>query len=310
MPTRLDGERPPPTQRSERIAHSNALRLHRCTITGCGKEFKLKAHLARHLATAHGLAIRAGSPRPVMKTRAAFCLVTTSLTRISRRLCSDILRPHHAARSPFTPINTAAIKQECQLRLEKLKYDPKITPRAKMSVEPVLSRLGIDTSQEKPALLHRPEGGPKQPAKIFFPPLSPSKQKPLDVINKSPNSGPSIMKKRGYEQTNGIDGVPAKRPNMGVMRQAAMAMRPQIRANMLNNSMNGRGKLLPKNLRMHMISWIDAPDDVYFIATAATKKLRRQLANQEFKRAARNPWRSLPVKPALAGGDTDIVVLD
>ena len=78
------------------------------------QEFKLKAHLARHLATAHGLAIRAGSPRPVMKTRAAFCLVTTSLTRISRRLCSDILRPHHAARSPFVPINTAAIKQECK----------------------------------------------------------------------------------------------------------------------------------------------------------------------------------------------------
>ena len=31
-------------------------------------------------------------------------------------------------------------------------------------------------------------------------------EKPLDMINKSPNSGPSIMKKRGYEQTNGIDG--------------------------------------------------------------------------------------------------------
>ena len=32
-------------------------------------------------------------------------------------------------------------------------------------------------------------------------------EKPLDddVINKSPNTGPSIMKKRGYEQTNGID---------------------------------------------------------------------------------------------------------
>ena len=30
-------------------------------------------------------------------------------------------------------------------------------------------------------------------------------EKPLDMINKSPSSGPSIMKKRGYEQTNGID---------------------------------------------------------------------------------------------------------
>ncbi|XP_067680884.1 metastasis-associated protein MTA3-like isoform X13 [Haliotis asinina] len=110
MPTRLDGERPAPNQRQERVAQMNAIRSHRCTISGCGK-----AHLARHLATAHGLAIRSGSPRPVMKTRAAFCLVTTPLTRISRRLCKDILRPRHAARCPFIPINIAAIKQECKL---------------------------------------------------------------------------------------------------------------------------------------------------------------------------------------------------
>ena len=58
-----------------------------------------------------------------------------------------------------------------------MNFDPKIIPRAKMSVEPVLSRLGIDTKQEKPALLHKPEGGPKQPAKLFFPPLSPSRRK-------------------------------------------------------------------------------------------------------------------------------------
>ncbi|ESP02280.1 hypothetical protein LOTGIDRAFT_180212 [Lottia gigantea] len=77
-------------------------------------EFKLKTHLARHLATAHGLAIRPGSPKPVMKTRTAFCLVTTALTRLSRRLCKDLLRPKHAARLPFIPINIAAIKQECK----------------------------------------------------------------------------------------------------------------------------------------------------------------------------------------------------
>lgn len=78
------------------------------------QEFRLKAHLARHLATAHGLVVRSGSPRPVMKTRAAFCLITTPLTRISRRLCKDILNPRRAARSPFIPVNIAAIKQECK----------------------------------------------------------------------------------------------------------------------------------------------------------------------------------------------------
>ncbi|KAF4517294.1 hypothetical protein B566_EDAN008628 [Ephemera danica] len=92
-------------------------RPHRCSIINCGKEFKLKAHLARHYATAHGLAIRSGSPRPIMKTRTAFYLCSTPLTRISRRLCRSLLLPRHAARAPFWPINIGAVKQECQLQI-------------------------------------------------------------------------------------------------------------------------------------------------------------------------------------------------
>lgn len=53
-----------------------------------------------------------------MKTRAAFCLITTPLTRISRRLCKDILNPRRAARSPFIPVNIAAIKQECRCSIQ------------------------------------------------------------------------------------------------------------------------------------------------------------------------------------------------
>lgn len=30
-------------------------------------------------------------------------------------------------------------------------------------------------------------------------------EKAMDSVNKSPNTGPSIMKKRGYEHSNGID---------------------------------------------------------------------------------------------------------
>jgi len=38
--------------------------------------------------------------------------------------------------------------------------------------------------------------------------------------------------------------------------------------------MNGRGKMpVSKSMRMHMINWIDAPDDVYFVATDATRYL-------------------------------------
>ena len=33
-------------------------RPHRCSIPACGKEFKLKAHLSRHYASAHGVDLR------------------------------------------------------------------------------------------------------------------------------------------------------------------------------------------------------------------------------------------------------------
>lgn len=122
-------------------------RPHRCNMIGCGKgkevfgrkfmcinfscycewflrrhylcfaEFKLKTHLSRHYATAHGILGRPGSPRPVMKTRTAFYLLTTSMTRLSRRLCRHIMRPRHAARAPSFAINIQAVKQECTAQM-------------------------------------------------------------------------------------------------------------------------------------------------------------------------------------------------
>lgn len=87
----------------------------KCSIVNCGKEFKLKAHLARHYAQAHGIQIRSGSPRPIMKTRTAFYLHTTLTTRLSRRLCRQIIRSKKAARQPSYAINIAAVKQEFAL---------------------------------------------------------------------------------------------------------------------------------------------------------------------------------------------------
>lgn len=86
---------------------------HKCSIGNCDKEFKLKAHLARHYAQAHGIAIRSGSPRPIMKTRTAFYLHTTGATKLSRRLCHRIIRSKKAARQPQFSINLQAVKLEC-----------------------------------------------------------------------------------------------------------------------------------------------------------------------------------------------------
>lgn len=82
------------------------------------KEFKLKAQLARHYAAAHGVAVRAGSPRPVMKTRAAFYLRTSPLTRLARRLSRALRRPRRVARSPFTPVSIHQVKQDCEFNFD------------------------------------------------------------------------------------------------------------------------------------------------------------------------------------------------
>lgn len=104
-------EPPPPVERAPGIIQP---RIHRCAVAGCGKEFKMKNQLARHYAQNHGYSMRSGSPRPVMKTRTAFYLHTTPMTRVARRLCSDMIKQRHATRQPFWAINVMTIKQECQ----------------------------------------------------------------------------------------------------------------------------------------------------------------------------------------------------
>lgn len=106
------------------------------------------------------------------------------------------------------------------------------------------------------------------------------------------------MGKRSYDQTNGIDGKAvvtsraqlgvagpaAKRAPMGVIREAG-AQRQVIRGhqqggrNTVISSMNGGRIGLKPMLRQQsvpvrgrsLLSWVDAPDDVFFIATDATK---------------------------------------
>ena len=95
------------------------------------QEFRVKAQLLRHLTEAHSLvlpsllAASGGSADAALsmlsasgsavKTRAAFCLVPTLLTRASRQLCDkSVWNVRRSARCPFRAINIAAVKQECK----------------------------------------------------------------------------------------------------------------------------------------------------------------------------------------------------
>lgn len=160
--------------RQERlVAHLAAHRPHRCPQLGCGKEFKLKAQLSRHCAQAHGLHLRSGSPRPIMKTRAAFYLHTNQAARVARRVCSSLFRKRHAARRPLEPINVAAIKQECFLRFAADGIAPKLPkfiPFVRGTVVDVAHKLGTPVQDSPQWLIPAPKDSLPQPERLAFTP--------------------------------------------------------------------------------------------------------------------------------------------
>ncbi|XP_022817982.1 metastasis-associated protein MTA3 [Spodoptera litura] len=281
-----------PRGEGEDTALSVSHRPHRCTVLNCAKEFKLRAHLARHVATAHGSGEGA---RPVMKTRAAFYLRASPFTRLARRLTRALRRPRHYARSPFSPINLTQVKHECSaamagLGAAELRAAGAAGADGSLMYERVLSRAEIEA--------RRAEAAPAQP-----------------------------LKRRAYDDINGLDTTggareggecaappPAKRPNKHPApmqrpsreQYAAMCARAQATGQPLPahvfTHVNGK----PTNIsgrggRRHVISWMDAPDDLYFRANETAKMARRSLSCGELRRGARAPWRALR-GGAVAGG--------
>lgn len=119
MPTRLDGERSEPSRNNMGL---------------------------------HGLSLRhGGSPKFAVKKRQAFYLQTSVLTRTVRRICQDIIRPRHLARHPYLPVNNAAIKAECALRLsDQPGTSSALKPPERKPLESVVRLLGSKTKALTP----------------------------------------------------------------------------------------------------------------------------------------------------------------
>lgn len=354
-----------------------AHRPHRCSIPSCGKEFKLKAHLSRHYASAHGVDLRSGasggggggSPRPVMKTRSAFYLRTSAIARAARRLCAMQLRTRHAARAPHQPVNQAPLRHYCtspqliaktpnELHILARAARPKLRPR----VTDIATRLGDHPSPRQPGdwdwLTLTAPAQRKQPDRVSFPrpPKAPDgsllyervPNKPeIDRLTLTPpqvqpamQAQQTIMKRTRppFDEINGSDGIalnpglssgppPPKRAHHSqqlhpkhALEHAAPAVLPL--APPLNgrpvppNSLSLGPPISRSNARKQVISWMDAPDDVYFRASDQTKRIRRSLSSVELRRAARKPWRRLPAplhaphSQRTVRGDDMVVILD
>uniref|UniRef100_A0A4W5Q8N1 Metastasis associated 1 n=1 Tax=Hucho hucho TaxID=62062 RepID=A0A4W5Q8N1_9TELE len=163
MPTRLEGERPGPN-RNNMSPHSVPMR--------------------------HG-----GSPKFAVKTKQAFYLQTTQVTRAARRVCQDIIRPRFLARHPYLPLNTAQIKQECEYCI------PQPLP------PPHHPNQGVARVRRRPgscSLRHQTNKNldPPRAQTVTTGSLTPIKSTP-NILN---NGSPTILGKRTYEQHNGMDG--------------------------------------------------------------------------------------------------------
>ncbi|CAM1309963.1 Uncharacterised protein r2_g2017 [Pycnogonum litorale] len=180
----------------------------------------------------------------------------------------------------------------------------KIRRRLTSKVNDVSHRLGTVKEPSSPEWLKLKQCSNKQPEHLAFePPPRGSDGKSLyDPVAKklederectiqSLSFGihtilPSILPKRIYESLNG--GSPHKRLKM--LQHVGDTSAPIRSTQILNHLNGGRNKVtIGRPGRKQMMSWFDAPDDVYFIANDATRKLRRELSWRELRHIARQP---------------------
>uniref|UniRef100_A0A336M815 CSON013399 protein n=1 Tax=Culicoides sonorensis TaxID=179676 RepID=A0A336M815_CULSO len=284
-------------------------RPHRCPIQNCGNEYHSSAELARHYAHTHGLTIRSGSPRPIMKTRTAFYLRTNSTTRLSRQLCRHLIRSKKAARQPsYANVIALAIANKTPEEIKALlvtKY------KNRGSVTKIADKLGNPSAggssewliltpkdkMPKPEIMMFPKP-PKAPDGSLIYDRIPNK---MDVTERVPINAqhqPNSLKKRHYEEINGIDNPtqpPPKRPNKdpmpshrptpeqyaAIMAQYAAAGQPLPRHHVINLNFDCSSM---ENLKSPKWQGQDQ---------AGSKKARRTLPVADLRKAARKPWRNL-----------------
>uniref|UniRef100_A0A8C5RDL2 Metastasis associated 1 family member 2 n=1 Tax=Laticauda laticaudata TaxID=8630 RepID=A0A8C5RDL2_LATLA len=194
------------------------------------------------------------------KNRQTFLLQTTKLTRIARRMCRDILQPRRAARRPYAPINSNAIKAECSIRLPKAAKTPlKIHPSARLPLATIIKELAA----QAPLKPRTPRGT----------------KTPINRNQLTQNRGlAGLVGKRTFENVAG-GGLPFSangRPLTSGMRSSSQ---PALKRQKLNPA--------------------DAPNPVVFVATKDTRALRKALSHLEMRRAARRPNLPVKVKSVL-----------
>jgi len=107
-----------PNARQERL---NQLKnqTHKCSVNGCGREFKLKQLLVKHCGIAHGYFAKTNlppgqdGPRPsAIRNRTSFYLLTTPMTKAARLTCTNSIKIRKLSRKPFKLVELINLNKE------------------------------------------------------------------------------------------------------------------------------------------------------------------------------------------------------
>jgi len=259
-----------------------------------------------------GLIIEPGSPsKGSGKTRAAFFLRTAPLTRASRRVCSGLVRLKHHARQPSRLIDMKTVRTDALAKLgnvDRIKQLNRFTAKRRAPLSEIYKRLGQTDTRKQEWLVLKPKRKP-QPESEAFP--RPAKRPDGSYIyDRIPNTADQdqpkhqqmMYKKRPYEDKSAPSSsptapssAPAAKIIRGVPRGVDMAGTQSRAYNV--NQVTPKGKIatltrVPGGQKT-VITWQDAPDDLFYRVSAVTKKARRQLSVKAIRMAARKPFRRI-----------------
>merc|ERR1712226_1165595 len=194
--------------------------------------------------------------------------------------------------------------------------------RVKMAV--VVKRLGQDNDEKQEWLVLTPKNKIPQPDKEFFP--RPAKRADGSYIYEritptiaATNAALAAAERFGASSAGGASSAPVSTAGSGAQAPQMLYKKRAYEEKSASSASNEQGpvnKLQRTDGRQHVpnvvppkgrvatltriqggqrqvISWMDAPDDVFYKATPTTKKLRKKIAVVQIRRAARKPFKKV-----------------
>nr|CAB3264037.1 MTA protein [Phallusia mammillata] len=248
------GLKMPPSSRLERMQNHK--------IKGTDKELRYRPPTSLSVSPISG----PRSSKASHKTKQAFYLNATKLTRLARRLCKDILAVRHFSRRPFEAISIAAIKAECQVRLASAPQVPtKFVARKWPSLSTVLTQIAAVQPKINNTTASIKKGMMCNNRK--------SNSVPLRILNKQ-----SLTTAKRPHQ-NGVEGSKSETTLTG--SQGRVVNGPQKKKRCMNST--------------------DVSDDMLFVCTNNIREIRKQLKSSSQRSAARRPTKSVIVLPKTLG---------